>query len=546
MVQEQCKYVEQSYTYINSAGSSAVILQGAYLDTIANADLLATLPPSYVSNQCSPSPVLAAFFFTVYIIVITLIMVDLITGIIIENLESFVKLDGMATVTQFHVEDFVNKWEELDPLGTGFIQAEHFTALLDGVDPPLGVRGVKKGKGLEVQAVTYETNIPLRNLRFHFLETLHRLCSRVAHADLPEQEEFAIKGKMIRRLPMDEQEPKYTLGDFYTCSSVTTHIKGFLIRDRLKPLWDEFSDEEFIYEDEVEEEEELIVKGRHQKSSLSMSLGNSGHLKSVTMKVNSSGGSVEGSASSLSRYDRMALLEIASGPNRPLTAGKQAKSRFGTTGGGASPQAQFQTRPLSASPQLPLSFPSASPPLASSATLPKGYETRESAVRPSKIQVSQHGAQHGAQHGTYENLGSLQRRTSLAASKPSSSSTALKIEAQMSISSITPMQSGPAQADINPHPFDPHPHDQCLPGAAGLGSSQGTRVSSSPTSGPIQDPPMAATVICEPSRSRIYSNPLAEVLDGGSERGHTRDLIKMLSKFASSKNTRKSMAGDEE
>ena len=551
MVQQSCLYVKQTFSYVDAAtGSSITILQGTHLDAYDNSDVLSIIPSSYISNQCSPSPILAALFFSIYIVVVVLIMVDLITGIIIENLESFVKLEEMKTVTQFHVEDFVDKWEELDPLGSGFIHAEHFTALMDGVNPPMGVKKMDRGKALRVQAISYDTNIPLRELRFHFLETLHRLCSRVAHEDLPEQEDFALQGKMIRRLPRDEQEPKYTVGDFYTCAAVTCQIKGFLIRARLKPFWDALKAEvdDSVYEDvgDDDEEESLFARLRSKtskKSSLSMTHQRQHRLASMT-KVSSSGdsvGSVEGSPMSMTRDDRMALLEIASGQNRPLTAGRQRSRLAATTGGGAAVEPSAQNRrPLSA---LPSEATSSS------------HQPRESRVRSSAIKAHLNEGQSLATLTTMN----LAAKSALAA-KPVKSTeslpTANKRETQMSIGSVGPM-SGPMFSiseikaegeDLNQHPFDPLPHDQRVPGGGGVGpgssrpgttSSGNSRSTLAPDAKPLS---MAADV--------IYANPLAEdaeVLEGAPSLSapSVNDLRQMMpsSSFNSSRKARTRMKG---
>lgn len=524
MVLQSCLYVKQTFTYIDTTtGLTKTILQGTYLDSYDNADVLSIIPSSYISNQCSPSPILAAIFFTVYIIIVVLIMVDLITGIIIENLESFVKLEEMKTVTQFHVEDFVDKWEELDPHGTGTIHARHFTALMDGVFPPMGVKGMKQGKDLTVQQITYDTSIPLRDLRFHFLETLHRLCSRVAHVDLPEQEEFAIQGKMIRRLPRDKEEPKYTMGDYYTCAAVTSQIKGFLIRVRLKPFWDAIKAEgsEFVYEDLVEDEDEAIfpmLRGRSaKKSAQSMTNQRQHRLASVTRPGSAtSGGSVEGSSTSMTKDERMALLEIASGPsmNRPLTAG-HPRSRLGTAGAGLKP--------------------------------PSALNPPSDLNPPAKV-ASSHSAQDAAnpaRQSKTKNLGHI-KMGSLAA-KSANASPTIRGEILLAGPFNPNLSASAVEEDTKPHPFDPQPHDQHHHRGVGIGpgSSHASMRPASESSWkrlgadqPAVVPPLAAHV--------VYANPLAEdaeVLEAASSSmsqgaPSASDLRQTLPSFTTPKTSR--------
>jgi hypothetical protein len=61
---------------------------GEYYDAKANSELLSVLPKSVQDDQCSPAPVLAVIYFFTYIFLANYLLVNMVVGIIIDNMQS--------------------------------------------------------------------------------------------------------------------------------------------------------------------------------------------------------------------------------------------------------------------------------------------------------------------------------------------------------------------------------------------------------------------------------------------------------------------------
>ena len=212
MIQEQCILVTRTLPP-NATTLNTTIWQGTYLDSFADATTLAQIPSDSIQNQCTPNAFVTAVFFCTYMMLVIFLLLQLVIGILIENIDNLAKMEEMQ-VSQKHIQGFIDVWEELDKYGTGFIDASDMTSLLMRVEWPMGVQGMKNPH-LKISDIVQRLNIPLRNQRIHFLETMHALAGRVAGAEVPESEEFELHGQMITKLPKDEDKPKYTLADYY-------------------------------------------------------------------------------------------------------------------------------------------------------------------------------------------------------------------------------------------------------------------------------------------------------------------------------------------
>ena len=240
MIQEQCILVtglvplQLNATAIGAGTGNYTVWPGTYLDSIADALVLSQIPSNQQLNSCSPSPAITAIYFETYMLLVTYLLLQLVIGIIIENIEQYSAIEQMP-VTQEHMREFTDTWEELDGEGSGFVKAEKMTALLSSIKPPMGVKGMERIP-FRVQEIVQGVRIPLRDLRFHFLETLHALTGRVAGTELPADAEYAVHNNLIQRLPRDAEPPKYSVADYYAALHVRTSIKGFLFRDKLQSL----------------------------------------------------------------------------------------------------------------------------------------------------------------------------------------------------------------------------------------------------------------------------------------------------------------------
>lgn len=84
-------------------GSDYTVWPGTYLDADVNADILAQIPSSGQINQCSPSPAIVAIYFESYMLLVTYLLLQLVIGIIIENIEQYSAIEDMP-ISQVHMQ----------------------------------------------------------------------------------------------------------------------------------------------------------------------------------------------------------------------------------------------------------------------------------------------------------------------------------------------------------------------------------------------------------------------------------------------------------
>eukprot|EP00798_Chlamydomonas_sp_ICE-L_P030252 gene30252-35240_t len=226
MIKEDCWMVRES-SFVGDPFNVS-LPSGTYLDPVDDRDLLDALSNEQKENRCSPAPILSIFYFCSYMMVVVYLLLQLVIAVILENIELHANMENME-ISNKHILAFVEKWEELDDTGTGYIEAPSITALLMAIPPPVGIQG-KDRIIMRVQNILLEADIPYRSNQLHFLETLHALTGRIAGAELPVEEEYIVHNRLVQRLPKDEEPPKYSIADFYCAMQVKTSIKGFLIR----------------------------------------------------------------------------------------------------------------------------------------------------------------------------------------------------------------------------------------------------------------------------------------------------------------------------
>ena len=121
----------------------------------------------------------------------------------------------------------------MDPQATWYIPTSKLPILLQELSPPLGTRGTTANGIAEILAVILSLDIPDRDSRVHFLETLHCLMGHAAGTELPLEEDLRIHGQMFHLLPKTTEEPEYTAAHYHSGKYVQASIQGFLIRERM-------------------------------------------------------------------------------------------------------------------------------------------------------------------------------------------------------------------------------------------------------------------------------------------------------------------------
>ncbi|CAD8121628.1 unnamed protein product [Paramecium sonneborni] len=79
------------------------------------------------------------FFFISFLVLIRIIMTSLFLAMIIESYQEC-QLENTAAINPYQLEDFLLKWSDYDPQGTGWITPEDFAFLMFEINPPLGFK----------------------------------------------------------------------------------------------------------------------------------------------------------------------------------------------------------------------------------------------------------------------------------------------------------------------------------------------------------------------------------------------------------------------
>ena len=244
MVLNGCILVAQNIVITNATDNTtiATLWTGQYLDPYGDQVLISQVPPSALVNQCSVSPTLAAFYFSTFLLVCTFLILQLVIGIIIESIELQYANDRLP-INEKHIDSFVETWNALDVRGTNFMDAVYLTTLLDNVPHPMGVKGLKgKYKSDRLTELIYTCDIPMRDSKINFLETLLALSYRVAGADIPEEDNENLIRKMREVLNQEQPLPpaRFTVAHLYACLYVKSNIQGFLVRHSLRPIFQRY------------------------------------------------------------------------------------------------------------------------------------------------------------------------------------------------------------------------------------------------------------------------------------------------------------------
>lgn len=78
-------------------------------------------------------------YFLSYLILISNIVIYLFLAVVIGGYAES-KKENEAVITPNQMEEFLDKWSEYDPQGTGFLTPEQFAFLIHDLPPPLGLK----------------------------------------------------------------------------------------------------------------------------------------------------------------------------------------------------------------------------------------------------------------------------------------------------------------------------------------------------------------------------------------------------------------------
>lgn len=138
--------------------------------------------------DCDPNlgncgtPIAIPYFISFYILV-TIILLNLLTAVIIENFETQQEQEDWRLHPRV-LEHFVDLWAEYDELGNGYITPLQLENLLRRLEPPLGL-GIY-AEPADVLSFVLELDIPVVNMQVPFHRTLYELVRRCSGTEIPE------------------------------------------------------------------------------------------------------------------------------------------------------------------------------------------------------------------------------------------------------------------------------------------------------------------------------------------------------------------------
>ncbi|GLI71626.1 hypothetical protein VaNZ11_016896 [Volvox africanus] len=209
------------------------LLAGTYLDP--SDPLLSSLPSNATQNQCPLTPVAAAVYFPIFVVLCTFILLQLVIAVLLENLTQ-AEADAELPISKSCIDSFVDAWSNLDGTATGFIHASQLVSLVCLTEPPLGTAG-RFNSWIEAQELLFQMDIPLyQGHQVSFIEVLYSLSGAVCGAALPEAVETKLVDELSKRAPQMEPWGDHTAGHYHAAISVAAAIRGFLLRHAYRDL----------------------------------------------------------------------------------------------------------------------------------------------------------------------------------------------------------------------------------------------------------------------------------------------------------------------
>jgi len=171
--------------FFNFGNALLLLLRTATMDNWI--DIMMDCMPQY-NQACNPAvagscgSVVAIPYFVTYIIIVTIILINLFSAVIIEMFEKTHSQEDWKLSPQL-LEQFVTLWGKFDD-GSGTILPKDLEELLLELDPPLGLGPDASSK--DVLRFVYDLDIPLVNGRVPFHKTAFELVKRVSQSNIPE------------------------------------------------------------------------------------------------------------------------------------------------------------------------------------------------------------------------------------------------------------------------------------------------------------------------------------------------------------------------
>ena len=185
-----------------------------------------------VENRCTPWEGAAILYFSSFVVVCALIVLNLVIGVILDEIIASSDAETLPVVPA-HMDRFIEVWQELDTEGSYFIKRRLLPKLITRLEPPLGIRGTGVSSST-LMSMLRHLDISVHNGKINFHETLYSLAARVAAHPLPTTVEQEVRIKILKKLDYfkvsAQAETEYTAGHYHAAEYVQAAVRGFLTR----------------------------------------------------------------------------------------------------------------------------------------------------------------------------------------------------------------------------------------------------------------------------------------------------------------------------
>jgi len=156
-------------------------------------------PPSCSRAEGNCGNRVAYLYFISFVIIVSIILLNLFTAVIIENFEKLQDREGWKLSPSF-LEDFKDLWSDYDD-GSNTILVDHLEDIVRGLPPPIGLRGTGLSDVFFVTNFASALDITIdANGRVGFHRTIFELCRRVSGCELPPGEMRTMLERLVYKV----------------------------------------------------------------------------------------------------------------------------------------------------------------------------------------------------------------------------------------------------------------------------------------------------------------------------------------------------------
>eukprot|EP00760_Papus_ankaliazontas_P035339 PhM_4_TR7750/c0_g1_i1/m.105600/K04833/SCN1A; voltage-gated sodium channel type I alpha len=192
-------------------------------------------PPNCSSEEDNCGSPAAPFYFVTFVLMASLVMINLFIAIILDNFSSTMKLEESA-LKMTDLSKFVHAWSLFDPDATMLMPTYRIPKLLAVLGPPLGIK--QEYTRIDILKKTGEYQIPEHGGLVHFVETLVPLARRVmdVHMDFvamrAEEESWRAEFPDLKHLPvLRYRQRRVTIDQYFSATYISAAYRRHKARE---------------------------------------------------------------------------------------------------------------------------------------------------------------------------------------------------------------------------------------------------------------------------------------------------------------------------